>query len=547
MKKIFTIILCCFILFSCKTNDNINQKNLSETEIVESKITAISKDTKNSDLYHLWKLYLLKNSYQQNEEIDDLFKSKFESVLSEIEKNYSNQKWYVVCSSMESVNRIISDMNQKYKTTYNINDKYQQMYKQSVENIKAVYSNNLVKPSNQPIQKISTVIDGTVTIWIDLGVKITEGKAYSNRGIGSGFFIDPRGYLITNYHVISSQVDPEYEGISRLYLKFGNDLETRIPAKVVGYDKSLDLALLKTEVPPSYIFALGSSENLDIGDKIFAIGSPVGLERTLTSGIVSAEGRQLFSIGTVMQIDAAVNNGNSGGPIIDQNGNVQAIVFAGMLQYEGLNFAIPVEYLESILPRLYEGDEVAHSWFGFYGRSNKKDGIEVLWIDRQSPFYSSNIEKGSVIKKINNNVISSMEDLHHEMLIIPPNSVVELDYSFENNEYKQLVYVGKRESQPGLSFYKNNSKSEIFLPFFGMELKNSSSVSKNKFIVNRVIKGSVADESGFSELDPIQVFRTYLSKEEDVVYAEVYSKKKSNGYLDLSLVVAAPLDSENFF
>lgn len=547
MKKIVTIILCCLVLFSCKTNDSINQKELSESEIIESKLTQISSDSKNSDLYKLWNLYLLKCTYQKNEEIDSKFKSTFENVLSVIEENFSNQKWSIVCTSIESTNRIISYMNEKTNTPYLVPEKYQQMHKQSIENIQAIYSNNLVKPSNQTIQKISTVIDGTVTIWIDLGVKITEGKAYSNRGIGSGFFIDPRGYLVTNYHVISSQVDPEYEGISRLYLKFGNDLERRVPAKVVGYDKSLDLALLKTEVPPSYIFALGSSENLDIGDKIFAIGSPVGLERTLTSGIVSAEGRQLFSIGTVMQIDAAVNNGNSGGPIIDQNGNVQAIVFAGMLQYEGLNFAIPVEYLESILPRLYEGNEVTHSWFGFYGRSNKKEGVEVLWIDKQSPFYTSNIEKGSIIKKINNQSVPSMEALHHEMLIIPPNSVVELNYEFEGKDYKQLVYVGKRESQPGLSFYKNNAKSEIFLPFFGMELKNSSSMNKNKFIVNKVIRGSIADESGFSELDPLQIFRTYLSKEEDVFYAEVYSKKKSNGYLDLSLVVAAPLDSENFF
>ena len=80
-----------------------------------------------------------------------------------------------------------------------------------------------------------------------------------------------------------------------------------------------------------------------------------------------------------------------------------------------------------------------------------------------------------------------------------------------------------------------------------MKLKNVSSFFGNKYIVDSVVKGSIADESGFSELDPVKIYRTYLSPDEDILFAEIYSKKKSNGYLDVSLVLATPLDSENFF
>ena len=103
---------------------------------------------------------------------------------------------------------------------------------------------------------------------------------------------------------------------------------------------------------------------MSVGDKISAIGTPIGLEGTLTSGIISSIGRKMTTLGNVFQIDAAVNSGNSGGPLIDEKYKVQAIVFAGMLQFQGLNFAIPVEYLKLLLPRLYYGGEILHPFVG---------------------------------------------------------------------------------------------------------------------------------------------------------------------------------------
>lgn len=549
LSFLFVFIIC---IFSCASNENnelqIDKKEYSTEEFIENKISQIDKVSKTDDLKAFWYSYLLFQEYKTEISVKEYLEKNLQNSIQNLQNLYAEQKWFDFCSEYVSLDKIIKNSNIESLIDIFESFSFYEKYIYAQNNIISLYKDYLLPPNKKTSDKISKMIDGTVTIWIDLGVKIESGKAFSNKAIGSGFFIDKRGYLITNYHVISSQVDPEYEGVSKLYIKLSNDTETRIPAKVVGYDESLDLALLKTEVTPEYVFALGSSSSLDIGDKIFAIGSPVGLERTLTSGIVSAEGRQLFSIGTVMQIDAAVNNGNSGGPIIDEYGNVQAIVFAGMLQFQGLNFAIPVEYLKLLLPRLYYGGKITHSFVGVYGKTVKEKGVEVLWMQKSSSARYAGIKEGDIITAINGEKISSLEELHLKQISILPNSIIEYTILNELGEEKNILVLSDvRAKYPGLDFYNNEQVSNVFYPLFGMKLKNVSSGFGNKYIVESVVKGSIAYESGFTELDPVKIFRTYLSEKKDVLFSDVYSKKKSNGYLDVSLVLATPLDSENFF
>ncbi len=111
---------------------------------------------------------------------------------------------------------------------------------------------------------LANMLDGTVTVWVDRGITIEKGLGRADRMIGSGFFIDKNGFVITNYHVIKSDVDPEYEGYSRVYIKLSGDTAKRIPAKVVSWDPVFDLALLKTEITPKVYFPLGSSKDLKI-------------------------------------------------------------------------------------------------------------------------------------------------------------------------------------------------------------------------------------------------------------------------------------------
>lgn len=281
-------------------------------------------------------------------------------------------------------------------------------------------------PSLETVRKM---MKGTVTVWVDRGMTIEKGLGRADRMIGSGFFIDANGYLITNYHVIQSEVDPEYEGFSRVYIKRAENPTVRIPAKVVGWDTTFDLALLKTEINPEVYFQLGSSEDLNIGSRIYAIGSPAGLEQTLTSGIVSAQNRRLLSLGSVLQIDAPVNHGSSGGPIIDEAGRVQAIVFAGLERNEGLNFAIPVELLRLILPQLYAGGETVHAWMSCYGVSVKESpqqaaGTELVYAVPGSS--ASVIPAGAVITHLNGRAVPCLEALQVELMRLSAGTIVKV-------------------------------------------------------------------------------------------------------------------------
>jgi len=168
----------------------------------------------------------------------------------------------------------------------------------------------------------------------------------------------------------------------------------RIPAKVVGYDKAFDLALIKTEITPDYVFGGWSGQTLTPGDRIFAIGSPAGLEKTITSGIISAMGRRLLQVGDSMQVDVPLNPGNSGGPLLDEKGDVIGIVFAGMQQFPGLNFAVPYNWVEKALPALFKGGAAVHPWLGMAVAETEK-GLEVIYTVPDEPAAQAGIAAGT--------------------------------------------------------------------------------------------------------------------------------------------------------
>lgn len=402
--------------------------------------------------------------------------------------------------------------------------------------------------------KVPELIAGTVTVWVDKGIKVENGMGFADRVIGSGFFISSDGYIVTNHHVIADLVNTKYEGYARLYVKLAEDNETRIPAKVVGWDSVVDLAVLKVEIDAPYVFSLGSSKNLEVGDKIFCIGSPIGLERTLTSGIVSASDRILFSAGPVMQIDAAVNSGNSGGPCVDQAGNVQAVVFAGMLQYSGLNFAIPVEYLIAELPVLINGGKFEHSWMEANGRTKKvggKDvGIELVYVMPGGNAFRSGLLAGDIITRVEDTPIKTLEDLQKKMMGVTAKSTVNVTFVREQNgeevEKTAVVYVSSRPLNPGYTFYKNDIIASSFTAIFGMKL-NSLGQGRQRYQIDSVVRGSIADESGFSENDPVEIRNITFNNDHTALYAEIYAKNRKKGYLDISMGVAAPLDSPYYF
>ncbi|QTQ14320.1 trypsin-like peptidase domain-containing protein [Treponema parvum] len=400
-------------------------------------------------------------------------------------------------------------------------------------------------------ENVAQYISGTVTVWIDQGIKIERGVGYADRVIGSGFFIRKDGYIVTNYHVIKNVVDTKFEGVARLYVRLADDPETRVPAKVVGWDATLDLALLKTEVDAPYVFRLGSSSGLSVGDRIFAIGSPVGLDRTLTSGIVSAMNRKLFTTGSVFQIDAAVNGGNSGGPCIDVNGNVQAIVFAGLPQYQGLNFAIPVEYLKTDLPMLFNGGKREHAWIGAYGHTFRNgtvsEGLEIQYVMSSGSAQRSYLKTGQIITAVNGKKVFDLDSVQDELRRFVPDTLARFSYTEDGSEKETLVYLDVRPEYPGKNAYERDLIETSFVPLFGMGLQAVSSLNSRKYAVTKIIKGGIADESGFSENDPVDIGRIKFSDDNAFLSAEIYARKRKKGYLDIGVSITTPLDSPYYF
>jgi putative serine protease PepD len=198
---------------------------------------------------------------------------------------------------------------------------------------------------------------------------------------GSGFVIDAEGHLLTNNHVV--------EGAEKVTVKLG-DSEKSYDAEVVGADPGTDVALLKVDAPDGALhpLTLGKSSDMEVGDPVVAIGNPFGLDRTVTSGIVSALQRQIqapngFSITHVIQTDAAINPGNSGGPLINAAGEVIGInsqIFTGGNGNGnvGIGFAIPIDTIRAELEELKSSGEAEHAFIGISGGTVTPDLAKAL-------------------------------------------------------------------------------------------------------------------------------------------------------------------------
>ncbi len=298
--------------------------------------------------------------------------------------------------------------------------------------------------------------DGDGVAFIESQIPATESAVLSPFGepesagggtaTGSGFVIDGEGHILTNNHVI--------EGANKIEVKLGAS-NTEYTAEVVGADPASDLALLKVDAPSSELhpLTLGDSSKAEVGDPVVAIGNPFGLDRTVTSGIVSALQRQIqapngFSISNVIQTDAAINPGNSGGPLINAEGEVIGINSqietggSGSEGNVGIGFAIPINTARSEIHQLETKGEVEHAWLGISGGSITpslakalnlpvKEGVIVQTVEKGGPADKAGVEGGNttatiegaevnlggdIITEVNGKKISGMDEVveHHQ-------------------------------------------------------------------------------------------------------------------------------------
>jgi serine protease Do len=184
-----------------------------------------------------------------------------------------------------------------------------------------------------------------------------QQREFKQRSLGSGFIIDKDGYIVTNNHVIADADE------IKVKLNSGKEYD----AKIIGRDPSTDIALIKIKADSNYSVAkLGDSDALKVGEWVVAIGSPFGLEHTVTAGIVSAKGRVIGSgpYDDFIQTDASINPGNSGGPLINMKGNVVGINTAIIASGQGIGFAVPVNMAKGVIKQLKEEGEVTRGWLG---------------------------------------------------------------------------------------------------------------------------------------------------------------------------------------
>jgi len=243
---------------------------------------------------------------------------------------------------------------------------------------------------------------------------------------GSGVVIDGSGYILTNNHVISTAAtDPSAE----LTVIFNDGQQSRVPGIIVGRDPLTDLAVLKVDVGNATVAQLGDSASLAVGDPVIAIGSPLGLAGTVTTGIVSAKDRPVRLQGggsdtdaviDAVQTDAAVNPGNSGGPLVDASGAVVGINTAirtlggdssGSI---GLGFAIPIAMAKGVAEQIIRSGTVQHSTMGVNARSatdGVTDGAQVQNVQEGGPAALAGIVEGDVITRVGERAVGNADEL----------------------------------------------------------------------------------------------------------------------------------------
>ncbi len=246
----------------------------------------------------------------------------------------------------------------------------------------------------------------------------------SSTSTGSGFLINRGGDILTNYHVISGA-----NRRSGVTVQFEDDVTRH--AVVVGQDPDDDLAMLRvnmTGVPAVQPLQLGDSSTVGVGDPTLAIGNPFGLDRTLTSGIVSALQRQIeapngFSISNVIQTDAPINPGNSGGPLLDATGQVIGINSqiatgaGGGNESVGIAFAVPINTAKGLLPRLESGGRMSVAYLGMSGSaaSYPRRGVVIRHLQPGGPAAIAGLERGDDIQAIEGRSVASMDALESQV------------------------------------------------------------------------------------------------------------------------------------
>ncbi len=338
--------------------------------------------------------------------------------------------------------------------------------------------------------------------------------------LGSGFIIDPAGYVVTNNHVIKNGTNIE------VTLQDG----TTMKAKVVGHDDLTDLALLKVDAaqPLPYV-TFGDSDAVKVGDWVVSVGNPFGLGGTVTAGILSARGRDINNgpYDDFLQIDAPINQGNSGGPTFDESGNViginTAIYSPNGGGSVGIGFSIPSNEAKTIVAQLKSAGKISRGWLGVEIQGirpdmedalgvTSADGAAVVAVKPNGPASEVGLKPGDVVVAFDGKPIKRVRDLTFAVAATAPGSKVAIDFERGGQKIEREVQIGEFAGEKVAAAEQSDSATEGG-PSLGLSLAPVNEQTRQDFnlprdahglVVAGVRSGGLGDQAGLQQGDIIE-------------------------------------------
>ena len=285
------------------------------------------------------------------------------------------------------------------------------------------------------------VVEITVT---SEGQQTPFGGQQAQEALGSGFVYDDQGHIITNQHVV--------DGATSINVRFWNG--KTYSAELVGSDPSTDLAVIKVNAPATMLqpLALADSSTVAVGDSVVAIGSPFGLENTVTSGIVSALHRSMtspnnFSIDDSIQTDAAINHGNSGGPLLNSAGQVIGVnsqIESDSGGNDGVGFAIPANTVKTIVSELISTGKAEHAYLGVSVETTAAGAVRIGQVRAGTPAETAGLEAGDTVLSVDGKKVTSADELTSVIGSKSPGETVTITYSRGGETHSVQVKLASR-------------------------------------------------------------------------------------------------------
>ena len=384
--------------------------------------------------------------------------------------------------------------------------------------------NSAIEQAKKTVVNISTqkkISNNTNPIFNDPFFQQFFGDLYQNmpkdrieRSLGSGVIVSKDGYIITNNHVI--------DGADKILVSLPNNTKKEYEAKIIGKDPKSDLAVIKINQTNLPYAKIGNSNDLLVGDVVFAIGNPFGVGESVTQGIVSALNKSNVGINdyeNFIQTDASINPGNSGGALVDSRGALVGINTAILSRTggnHGIGFAIPSDMVKKITKTLIESGSIQRGYLGvgiqdvsdnLLNLYNGKNGAVLVSVDKNSAPAKAGLKVWDLIISINNKPINSASELKNIIGSLQPNEIIDVVFIRNKKEYNTKIKLDRLvDDREQINTDKNNFPASSYID--GLKVENQTGQTRrmygipnniNGVIISKVDNNSKAQKAGFEE------------------------------------------------